>query len=234
MIRDQSTMGDINSPELDEGKREWTVEIILPDNEGVSFYLERYRPFRLFSLQESPEGRGLCCVFYFSFMRHNARGFRADINWLCWIAFSSTYEREINMTDGDWARRVASHLATTFVVVDDRDRTVLSAATLQGPLPAPNGLVTNKATDSGGTLFWSINAVYTLPEVRKKGLARRVLNRVLQVAKERGDVQGANTVITLAVHKGGVGARALYESCGFSMYNENEEEFEMVLRLSKV
>ena len=224
-------MGDIDSPEL-EGKREWTVEVIPPDNDGVRFYLERYRPFRLFSLQESPAGRGCVVSLFFVYAPYYRRG-QADINSLCWIAFSSTYEREINMTDGDWVRRVASHLATTFVVVDGRDRTVLSAATLRGPLPAPSGLVTNKAIDSGGALFWSIAAVYTLPEARKKGLARRVLNRVLQVAKERGDVQGANTVITLGVLKGSVGARALYESCGFSMYNENEEEFEMVLYLSK-
>lgn len=38
---------------------EYTVEIIPPDEEGIQFYLELYKPFRLLALQLSPEGKRL-------------------------------------------------------------------------------------------------------------------------------------------------------------------------------
>jgi hypothetical protein len=34
----------------------WSIEIITPDEEGINFYLTCYKPFRLLSLQASPEG----------------------------------------------------------------------------------------------------------------------------------------------------------------------------------
>jgi hypothetical protein len=35
-------------------KPSWTIEIIPRDAQGVAFYLEKYTPFRLLALQESP------------------------------------------------------------------------------------------------------------------------------------------------------------------------------------
>lgn len=35
---------------------DWTIGVIKPDEEGIKFYLRSYKPFRLLSLQLSPEG----------------------------------------------------------------------------------------------------------------------------------------------------------------------------------
>jgi hypothetical protein len=43
---------------MDDGakskKTTWTIELIPRDTKGVAFYFEKYKPFRLLALQESP------------------------------------------------------------------------------------------------------------------------------------------------------------------------------------
>jgi len=36
---------------------EFTIDILQTDEEGIKFYLEYYKPFRLLALQLSPEGK---------------------------------------------------------------------------------------------------------------------------------------------------------------------------------
>lgn len=45
-------MNPQSTPGPSAGRR--AVEIVSPDEDGVRFYLARYKPFRLLALQESP------------------------------------------------------------------------------------------------------------------------------------------------------------------------------------
>jgi hypothetical protein len=47
----------MNQENRKEWTMEWTIDVIRPDEEGVRFYLQCWKPFRLMALQSSPEGK---------------------------------------------------------------------------------------------------------------------------------------------------------------------------------
>lgn len=61
-------------------------------------------------------------------------------------------------------------------------------------------------------------AVYVAPEHRGRSISRRLMERVIQAANERG-----YRALVLTVETGNVGAIALYESLGFRSYGVERE-----------
>ena len=145
-------------------------------------------------------------------------------------AFSSKYEREAAFADSEWVQRVTNPKATTFVAVEGDDRTVLSSATLLGPLPIPDDpeLARRRPDVPPGLLHWQMAAVYTRPEARRTGLAREVLGSVWKWAVQKAVTQGSSCVVTVEVLKGNHGATRMYEGIGFSVVGEHEGTVHMV------
>lgn len=121
----------------------------------------RYRDIRLRSLQESP------------------------------TAYGSSYEREIGLTDADWAERLAN--APTFLALAD-DGSVIGTA----------------------TAFWTgdadlhLLAMYVAPVARGTGPAHQLIDAVVGVAERRR----ADRVV-LQVTEGNEAAASCYRRYGF-------------------
>lgn len=123
---------------------------------------------------------------------------------LC-IAFGSTYAREVAFADEDWLKRARNPLAQTFVVVRSRDRAILAATTLMGPLPLHrtkpasllisendsnnnnnhsathdgklNNDTTSTTTDGADApLSYEVSGVYTRREARGRGFGTALMH----------------------------------------------------------
>ncbi|KAK3988695.1 hypothetical protein QBC44DRAFT_382058, partial [Cladorrhinum sp. PSN332] len=174
----------------------YTIKIIPQTPEGVKFYLNSYRPFRLKMLQESPK------------------------------SFSSTYAREISMSTQSWESRVLHRRARTFVAVahneDSGDAVILSALTLvrADPLGGEDG-GQGASSSSGipdfGVAVWEMAGMYTLPEARGRGIAAGIVRFAEEWVVERESdsetnaLQGKGCALRLAVMEGNQGARGFYE-----------------------
>jgi [ribosomal protein S18]-alanine N-acetyltransferase len=94
-------------------------------------------------------------------------------------------------------------------------------ATVRDELARPGGLCVGEGPDGGplrGVLLsWvvaaelEINVVVVAEQARRSGLGRRLVEHVLSEARARGAHQAF-----LEVRASNVGARALYERCGFA------------------
>ncbi|KAK8140450.1 hypothetical protein PG984_000516 [Apiospora sp. TS-2023a] len=84
---------------------DWAIELIPVTDAGRAFYLAEYKPFRLAALKQDPD------------------------------AFGSTYAREVAFPDEAWLQRLSNPGVKTFVAVRRRDRRILSAVSLIGPMP---------------------------------------------------------------------------------------------------
>ncbi|KAI0489519.1 hypothetical protein F4859DRAFT_154255 [Xylaria cf. heliscus] len=174
------------------------------DEEGCRFYLERYKPFRLASLQQDAD------------------------------AFGSTFAREVALDDAAWLGRIRNPLVTTFVAVEpDKDRVVASTS-LIGPLPNANpasnphqvseavAQSNAAANDSkhpadGESLCFQVSGVYTIPEARGQGLAKSLIKAATEEAcnQARGQ-QGRPLVLSVVVYAANKAAISVYERCGFA------------------
>lgn len=241
-----------------------------------------------------------------------------------YLAFSSTYEREITYDDDKWRLRVLNPLVTTLVAIaapepaaeNDNPQSiqgedggpavhvpgkvpttttkVLSATTVVGPLPPPadllqhikgssrtnggnddnvnaNGIATTQpqhqhnfnlasvGPDGGGPspvpvpVIWEINAVWTVPEARRRGLAAALMheaihlvqNQVIETENEKGkekealeraDEDDDTTApahahappglryLTVGVEKNNTAALSLYKRSGYRPFSEVKEE----------
>jgi len=174
-----------------------TFEIIqlLQDPETVRSYLEQYKAFRLFSLQTSPE------------------------------AFASTYAREVAFTDDVWYSRLTKPEATTFLVLESG--TIISTLTILGPLsfsPEELSSSVNPWELKGGVdqpqAHYRINAMFTLPEARGKGLAKALIQKSLEFGSCQARQSGKDFVATIVVEKDNIAAKSLYDKCGFRFIKE--------------
>lgn len=118
------------------------------DIQGVRSNVERYKAFRLLSLQVSPE------------------------------AFSSTYEREKSFDDETWLSRLTNPSATTFIANQSNrivsTLTVIEnlpqAPEDISPLGNPWIAVSEESSLPPKVLHSRINGMFTLPEARREGL----------------------------------------------------------------
>ncbi|KAI1754989.1 hypothetical protein F4782DRAFT_489574 [Xylaria castorea] len=181
------------------------IVIIPADEEGCRFFLERYKPFRLASLQ------------------------------LDAAAFGSTYAREIDFDDAAWLGRIRNPLATTFVAVESDDGRVVASTSLIGPLPDANpasnpyqvistaipqsdaagGGIQNLHAN-GEPLCFQMSAVYTIPQARGQGLAKSLIRAATEEAHNRAREQGRPLALSVVVYAANNAAVSVYRRCGFA------------------
>ncbi|KAG8427497.1 hypothetical protein J3459_006674 [Metarhizium acridum] len=169
---------------------EYSVQLIQPDEAGVDLFLTRYKPFRLGALQNDP-----------SF-------------------FGSTYTREASMADDFWRGRVLNPNAKTFVAMQKQVGDILSSVTIVRHVSAPSKVQAQfgpeaEYTASEQVLHWEVNAVYTAPAARRRGLGRKVIEAAVKETRGAADSEGKPCLITVLVKKNNTAARILYERAGF-------------------
>ncbi|KAI0450681.1 hypothetical protein F5B21DRAFT_420811 [Xylaria acuta] len=181
------------------------ILIIPADEEGCRFFLEKYKPFRLASLQQDAD------------------------------AFGSTYAREIEFDDAAWLGRIKNPLATTFVAVESDSSRVVASTSLIGPLPNANptgnpyrvvseAIPQSDAARSdneshhvdGEPLCFQMSAVYTIPEARGQGLAKSLIKEATEEARNRARGRGRPLVLSVVVYVTNNAAISVYERCGFA------------------
>ena len=84
-------------------------------------------------------------------------------------------------------------------------------------------MVTCEWSDWRNGLFWWLQSVYVIPEMRRKGVFTTLYQKVRQEAEGRGDVCG----LRLYVEKENTGAQKTYEALGMenTHYRLFEQEF---------
>lgn len=136
-------------------------------------------------------------------------------------AFSSTYAREIAFDDERWEERLYNPDARTFVAVDAEHRRVLSSVTLIGPRPVPEDIQCASLSTTSGEppLHWQINAVYTAPEARRRGIGMAVITAAVRLAIEQAAGQGRGCLLTILTDEVNTMAMGLYQKAGFAVSN---------------
>ncbi|KAI8956373.1 hypothetical protein F4801DRAFT_13897 [Xylaria longipes] len=197
--------------------------VIIPANdEGCRFFLERYKPFRLASLQQDAD------------------------------AFGSTYAREITLDNAAWLGRIKNPLATTFVAVGSDDDRVVASTSLIGPLPNaspasnPYQIVSQVVPQSDAAnndnenhdansepLCFQMSAVYTIPEARGQGLAKSLTKAATEEARSRAQGQGRPLALSVVVYAANNAAISVYERCGFAGLREVQKSPSSNLTLSR-
>ncbi|KAK1750181.1 hypothetical protein QBC47DRAFT_394757 [Echria macrotheca] len=176
----------------------WVVERIPKDESGLQFYLSHIRPFRLRMLQLAPE------------------------------AYSSSFERESAFDDAAWLRRASKPNAWTFAAIQNvanGNRMVISSLILIGPSDKGSEFRDSSiAEKQRRLLMWEVNAVFTEPAFRRRGIGTAVLDAAARYALEEATALDADCVLMLGVMGGNAetGARAMYEKAGFVLVSEDE------------
>lgn len=170
--------------------------LIPKDDDSARTWLERYKDFRLLSLKTAPD------------------------------AFLSTYEREAAFEDDTWFNRLTNPDAFTFVTIDSSR--IVASLTMIGPMPyipedhsplqnpwlPPSTGKTTPAQELT-TSHWRINAMFVLPEVRRQGAARDIIESAIVYARGRAVLSGKEFVASLAVDDDNLPAKYLYEKSSF-------------------
>ena len=135
------------------------------------------------------------------------------------VAFARTYAEESAMTDEDWQRRASGTGAQQFVAVGTDEGS--DAQSADGRPKDVNGRPTD-GTWVGMVVvvveradYYSLNAVYLLPEFRGAGLAERLFAAAVGWAWERTDR------LYLWVHEKNPRAEAFYRRMGFERTGES-------------
>ncbi|TLD14863.1 hypothetical protein PspLS_10887, partial [Pyricularia sp. CBS 133598] len=130
-------------------------------------------------------------------------------------AFSSTFEREPAFGGAEWLTRLHNPAATTFIArrddIDAADTAqvkVLSTLTLLR--------VVQGKGDIENTALWEVNAVFTLPEARRRGIAVALLKEALCWARKSAEAEGRLCVVAVGVYFTNKTATALYRAAGFN------------------
>jgi GNAT superfamily N-acetyltransferase len=175
--------------------------------ESHKLLVEKYKAFRLLSLQLSPE------------------------------CFGSTYAREAAFPPETWISRITNPGATNVVAVSGLAHGEaepllagewLASLTLIGPLEPSKALDMFKAqtsvdpsllqfgniSDGGSRWHFLLNAMYVVPAARGWGIGRGILDFAKEIARELG--RGDPVRIMLVVDYDNEDARRTYERAGFA------------------
>ncbi|KAJ8061117.1 hypothetical protein OCU04_010191 [Sclerotinia nivalis] len=176
-----------------------TFKIIhISSEELVRSYVGKYKDFRLLSLQVAPE------------------------------AFASNYSREAAFSHEVWYERLANPHAATFFALQDSK--IVGTISILGPLlygpeemtalGNPWQAIGNETPNRQTTGHYRINGVFTLPEVRGRGVGKTLIETALRYAGGEAALQGMTFVCSIVVESDNAGARRLYEKCGFVVVKE--------------
>ncbi|KAH6678355.1 hypothetical protein B0J14DRAFT_559494 [Halenospora varia] len=168
------------------------------DDAGIRSYLERYKAFRLLALKTAP------------------------------AMFGSTYERETAFMDEIWYNRLSNPQAFTFVTM--LGEKVVGTLTIVGPLPFsveesaplsnPWNSLDGKPPPEPSYSHWRVNGMFTLPEVRGKGIAKILMEKGIAIGREEAAESGKEFVMSIVVDADNVAAKTLYERSGFITIKE--------------
>ncbi|TVY16891.1 hypothetical protein LARI1_G004130 [Lachnellula arida] len=168
------------------------------DDESIHTFVERYKEFRLLSLKVAPE------------------------------AFGSTLERELAFTDKTWYDRLANPKAVTFLAL--QEGRVIGSLTTVGPLPFgpdESSASSNPWNSLDGEIpedlkesHWRVNGMFTLPEVRRQGVAKALIEKVVKFGSEEASRTGRTFAGTIVVDADNPAAKTLYERAGYVVIKE--------------
>jgi ribosomal protein S18 acetylase RimI-like enzyme len=79
-----------------------------------------------------------------------------------------------------------------------------------------------------GPMSWHVNAVFTLPEARRKGIASAVMAAAKRFAKEQAQAGNRDFFLVVTVLPANPSAQLLYEKLGFKVRSVTDAEIEMV------
>ncbi|KAF4334715.1 gnat family protein [Fusarium beomiforme] len=190
-----------------------TLPKCLSDTNQWEKLLERYKEFRLRSLQLSPE------------------------------SFSSNYAREAGFTKDLWENRLKNPSAFSTVIVSDPNpgssddlmlilnEPWLASLVLCGPLDAKtaaNNWEERQSFEAESLYFGPVaddiesayifNAVYVLPSERRKGLANKLIDYAKELAVKENS--GKKVMLVLIVNFNSVAAMKCYEKSGFKVVHD--------------
>ncbi|KAM7192006.1 hypothetical protein V8F33_008584 [Rhypophila sp. PSN 637] len=246
----------------------YAIKPIPKTEAGVAFYLNYYKPFRLRALKTDPS------AFSSSYERELAFDddkWRSRL--LSPIATTLVAVAEADSETTDRAASSDEENPTSSDDNDagyrgnksNRSPSMLSATTVVGPIPSPLELVkyindNKKVTDHPrgierdhetssvpeiDPLGWEINAVWTVPEARRRGIARHFLHEVIRLVQSRGQAAASSQrasseypgeegpqaaagrrgsrFLVVGVEKNNTTALALYTKSGYVPFSEVKE-----------
>ncbi|TAQ89002.1 hypothetical protein B7494_g2684 [Chlorociboria aeruginascens] len=167
------------------------------DEEGMRQYVDRYKAFRLLSLQVSPE------------------------------SFLSTYARESAFTDDVWRDRLLNATTFVALQSHQIVSTLTILGPLPYPphesAPSQNPWTLLDVTDpqDPAVSHWRINAIFTLPEARGQAIATTLIRKSINFASNEAAKSGKPMVASIAVEGNNAPAKSLYEKCGFVVIRED-------------
>lgn len=170
----------------------YSIVHIPHDEAGVRKYLEAYKALRLFSLTYAPE------------------------------AFGSTYAKEIAFEDNVWYERLSNPMVNTFLATGEGGN-LISMSTIVGPLAIgtldmpPLGIpqTAHGGWDAASPLHFRLNAIFTMPEARRKGISRVLIETSIKYVVDEARARNKDTVFSIIVDTDNLPAKRLYESAGF-------------------
>ncbi len=174
------------------GAFKYTILHLPHDDAGVRKYVRDYKAIRLFSLMFAPE------------------------------AFASTYARESAFEDSVWYERLSNSIANTFLATGQAGN-LIGTSTINGPLSIgtrdmpPLGIpqTAHGGWDGASPLHFRLNGVFTMPEARRKGISKALIENAFTYVINEAQARGKDTVFSVIVDTDNVPARTLYESVGF-------------------
>ena len=166
------------------------------DDESARAWQHRVKEFRLLALKTAPD------------------------------AFLTTYEQAAAYPDDLWYTRLIDPLAFTFLVL--QENRIVGSLVLIGPLPYlaedhsplenpwnPPVLAPGSPAKDIAASHWRINGMFVLPEARRQGIAKAVIEKSMAFGREQAALSGKEFVTSIAVDSENPAAKDLYEACGF-------------------
>ncbi|EPE36334.1 Acyl-CoA N-acyltransferases (Nat) [Glarea lozoyensis ATCC 20868] len=170
---------------------------IARDDATVRSYVERYKAFRLLSLQTAPD------------------------------MFGSTYEREIAFSEDTWLGRLSSPMATTFLAIQENRviGTITTVGPLPF-LPEEIAPTSNPWTALDGTnkkplySHFRVNGMFTLPDVRGRGVAKALMRESIKQAIQDATDSETEYMSSIVVDADNPSAVGLYRKFGYHTIGE--------------
>ncbi|KAH0599395.1 hypothetical protein MHUMG1_02182 [Metarhizium humberi] len=111
--------------------------------------------------------------------------------------------------------------------IQKHDDVILSSVTIVRNVSVPQGVKTQLGLEADHEAtqqvsHWEVNAVYTAPGARRRGLGRRVMEAAAKEAQEVADSEGKPCLITVLVKRKNAAARILYERAGFQVLGDDD------------
>ncbi|KAH0536417.1 hypothetical protein FGG08_006715 [Glutinoglossum americanum] len=154
-------------------------------------------------------------------------------------SFTSTYEEEAQFTVDVWEGRLKNPLASQIVAIPadaSAQPDWVGMIVLLGPVAneletrtPPRKSITSESLDEqdtvdcDGVARYNINALFTMPSVRRLGLGETLVRSAINLAKDKEGKRRAGAVrVGIMADSRNLPAKCLYEKCGFVVIGESD------------